>query len=153
MDRVPAKAFLAVAVATIGCGSRSTAQCGVASLSRVLARLGRPVPYRELLARTKVVSGHTTFADLQRSARDGGVSMRGYWLGSPRQLGPNDMGIVELAADHFVALVGRKDGAFLVVDSPDGENHEPTEWSAARLEAEWTGNVLLVERTVGTKAR
>lgn len=91
--------------------------CGVASLAAVLARASSGL----------------------------GVPMRGYRLTSPSLLKPGDLGIVELTADHFVALVGRRGDAYEIVDSPDGKPHDPEPWSVARLEAEWTGNVLLVE--------
>ncbi|GEM_PF-4142099 len=79
--------------------------------------------------------------------------MRGYLLESPSSLAREDVGIVELSADHFVALLGRDGNAFRVVDSSDGEVHAPAAWSSARLEAEWTGHVLLVERTPRAEKR
>ena len=145
MARVPQAPLLAVVLAAIGCGPRHPAQCGVASLVNVLARAGRPVPYADLLRRTRVEQGHTTFVALARAAGECGIAMKGYRLTSADALKPNDLGIVELAADHFVALVGRRGNAFQIVDSLDGEIHDPAPWSAARLEGEWTGNVLLVD--------
>ncbi len=136
--------LLSVAFA-LGCGQRPAPQCGVASLVAVLAREGRPVAYRTLLAHTHVVDGHTTFTDLAQTARGEGLTMRGYRLTSSAVLRPDDVGVIELVADHFVALVGRRGDRLEIVDSPDGKAREPQPWSAARLESEWTGNVLLVE--------
>ena len=130
-----------------GCTSHPPPQCGVASLVALLAKAGRPVPYAALLRQTHVVAGHTTFIDLARTAARKGVPMKGYRLTDPMLLRPDDLGVVELTADHFVAFVGRKGDIFLIVDSPDGAPHPPAAWSAARLEGEWTGNVLLVQRT------
>ena len=104
------------------------------------------MPYADLLRRTRVVDGHTTFLELARAARTCEVPMRGYRLASPSLLKAGDLGVIELTADHFVALVGRRGDAFEIVDAPDERPHDPDPWSAARLEAEWTGNVLLVER-------
>ena len=146
MARVPQAPLLALVLAAVGCGPRPAAQCGVASLVNVLARAGRPVGYADLLRETRVEQGHTTFADLARAAGANGVGMRGYRLQSADALGSGDIGVVELTADHFVTLVGREGEALRIVDSPDGATRPPELWSAARLEAEWTGNVLLVER-------
>ncbi len=153
LDRFSAQTTLGRAIfllAALGCGHRPRAQCGVASLVNVLGRVAAPpVRYAEVYPYADVVEGHATFEGLARAAGRFGTRMRGYRLESARAFKMNDLGVVELASDHFVALVGREGDAYLIVDSRDGEFREPTPWSAARLEAEWTGHVLLVERVAG----
>lgn len=112
----------------------------------VLGRAAAPVRYAEVYPYAGVVAGHATFEGLARAAARFGTRMWGYRLESIRALRSGDVGIIELATDHFVAFVGREGDAYLVVDSKDGEIRKPDAWSAARLESEWTGHVLLVEK-------
>ncbi len=79
--------------------------------------------------------------------------MKGFQLSGAEALKADDVGIVELVGDHLVALVGRNGASFEVVDSTNGEYRNPDAWSEARLENEWTGNVLLVKRTSAKKTR
>jgi ABC-type bacteriocin/lantibiotic exporter with double-glycine peptidase domain len=128
------------------------ADCGPTSLLMVCRHLRLPVSAPVVFAAFESPVQDTSFEDLRTAAVRLGLNAEGRQMTEPELTQANPIGILHMKDHHYVALLGRARGGFLVANPRKSSEAEVSVWPRAYLAANWDGRVLVVSPASPTVA-